>query len=88
VLLGDAAGHAHPLTGEGIAYALWSAELLFEAFGRGDPEAYEALWRKRYGHGLRAASAMFSYSGTGAASYEMVLQMAMALALSVPALSH
>jgi len=32
-LLGDAAGHVHPITGEGIAYALWSAELLARAFG-------------------------------------------------------
>lgn len=27
-LLGDAAGHVYPLTGEGIAYAIWSADLL------------------------------------------------------------
>jgi flavin-dependent dehydrogenase len=34
-LLGDAAGHVHPITGEGIAYALWSAELLRRHSERG-----------------------------------------------------
>ena len=34
-LLGDAAGHVHPITGEGIAYALWSAELLAEGLRAG-----------------------------------------------------
>jgi flavin-dependent dehydrogenase len=43
VLLGDAAGHVYPLTGEGIAYALWSADSLAEALGGGDPMAYDNL---------------------------------------------
>ena len=42
-LLGDAAGHVHPITGEGIAYALWSAEMLAEAFGQGNPQHYERM---------------------------------------------
>src|SRR5205823_856251 len=37
-LLGDAAGFADPVTGEGIYYALRSAELFAEAFLRGAPE--------------------------------------------------
>jgi len=55
-LLGDAAGHVHPITGEGIAYALWSAELLAQAFAEGDPQAYEELWRVGYGQELANAS--------------------------------
>ena len=37
-LLGDAAGFVHPITGEGIAHALWSAELLAGAIGQRDPQ--------------------------------------------------
>lgn len=59
-----------------------------EAFGRGDPQVYEDLWREGYRHELRTASVMLSDSGTGTASYGIVFQMAMALALSVPVLSH
>lgn len=57
-LLGDAAGHAQPISGEGIAYALWSAELLAQAFCDGDPLTYEALWRAAYGQQLVATSEM------------------------------
>jgi len=39
-LLGDAAGFADPVTGEGIYYALRSAEILSEAILSGKPEAY------------------------------------------------
>jgi flavin-dependent dehydrogenase len=72
-LLGDAAGHVHPITGEGIAYALWSAELLAKALRRGDPQIYEDLWREKYGTELMAASgalllAHFSPSGAQAAA--------------------
>jgi flavin-dependent dehydrogenase len=84
-LLGDAAGHVHPLTGEGITYALWSAELLAEAFGQGDPQSYEGLWRERYGYALRAACAMLSDSDSSSGAYEIAFQMAMAMALLVPA---
>src|SRR5712691_5268787 len=40
-LLGDAAGFADPVTGEGIYYALRSAELFADAFLAGEPLAYE-----------------------------------------------
>jgi len=81
-LLGDAAGHVQPVTGEGIAYALWSAELLAEAFARGKPQAYESMWRDDYGAGLGAASTMST--GTGGGCYEVVFQLAMAMALANP----
>ena len=57
-LLGDAAGFADPVTGEGIFYALRSAELFADAFLRGDVSAYEAMWRADFGRELRRASQM------------------------------
>jgi geranylgeranyl reductase family protein len=57
-LLGDAAGFADPVTGEGIYYALRSAELFAEAFLEGRPEEYEQRWRKDFGGELRRASQM------------------------------
>ncbi|HEY0384398.1 MAG TPA: geranylgeranyl reductase family protein, partial [Pyrinomonadaceae bacterium] len=44
-LLGDAAGFADPVTGEGIYYALRSAELFSSAYLAGSAEEYEQLWR-------------------------------------------
>lgn len=57
-LLGDAAGFADPVTGEGIYYALKSAELFAEAYLEGKPEDYEARWRKDFGGELRRAAEM------------------------------
>ena len=57
-LLGDAAGFADPVTGEGIYYALRSAELFADAVLEGRPEQYEKLWRKDFGWELRRASQM------------------------------
>ena len=57
-LLGDAAGFADPVTGEGIYYALRSAELFADAYLKGQPEEYEQLWRKDFGGELKRASQM------------------------------
>jgi geranylgeranyl reductase family protein len=57
-LLGDAAGFADPVTGEGIYYALRSAELFADAFLEGRLEEYEERWRKDFGGELRRASQM------------------------------
>src|SRR5882672_9002867 len=57
-LLGDAAGFADPVTGEGIYYALRSAELFAEAFLEGRPAEYEQRWREDFGGVLRRASQM------------------------------
>ncbi len=57
-LLGDAAGFADPVTGEGIYYALRSAEIFATAFLQRRPEEYEARWRKDFGGELRRASQM------------------------------
>jgi flavin-dependent dehydrogenase len=85
-LLGDAAGHVHPITGEGIAYALWSAELLAEALRRGDPQIYEHLWREKYGTELIAASNMLLLSAalSGNRAYEIVFQLAIGLSKLQP----
>jgi flavin-dependent dehydrogenase len=57
-LLGDAAGFADPVTGEGIYYALRSAELFAEAYAAKDPASYEKKWRADFGGELRRASKM------------------------------
>jgi geranylgeranyl reductase family protein len=57
-LLGDAAGFADPVTGEGIYYALKSAELFASAYLKGQPEEYETLWRADFGGDLKRASQM------------------------------
>ncbi|MGH9902806.1 MAG: FAD-dependent monooxygenase, partial [Pyrinomonadaceae bacterium] len=57
-LLGDAAGFADPITGEGIYYALRSAELFTRAYMAGNPDAYEELWRADFGGELCRASEM------------------------------
>jgi len=57
-LLGDAAGFADPVTGEGIYYALRSAELFAEAYLAKSAAAYEERWRADFGRELRRASAM------------------------------
>jgi len=57
-LLGDAAGFADPVTGEGIYYAIRSAELFAKAYLASKPLDYEQLWRKDFGGELKRASQM------------------------------
>ena len=57
-LLGDAAGFADPVTGEGIYYALRSAELFSDAYLAGKPLDYEQRWRADFGKELQRASQM------------------------------
>lgn len=57
-LIGDAAGFADPVTGEGIYYALRSAEIFSEAYLEGKASDYEARWREDFGQELRRASEM------------------------------
>jgi geranylgeranyl reductase family protein len=57
-LLGDAAGFADPVTGEGIYYALRSGELFADAYLAGRPLNYEQLWRQDFGKELQRASQM------------------------------
>jgi geranylgeranyl reductase family protein len=66
-LVGDAAGFVDPITGEGIYYALKSADLLAAALGREQvsgghagydraAQSYEVLWRDAFGRDLEQAS--------------------------------
>ena len=57
-LLGDAAGFADPVTGEGIYYALRSAELFAEVYLHRKPQDYEARWREDFGADLSRAAQM------------------------------
>ena len=78
-LLGDAAGFADPVTGEGIYYALRSAELFAAAFLAGRPEEYEGRWREDFGGELRRAAQMrrrFYGSFWGAPFTERMIEFA------------
>jgi flavin-dependent dehydrogenase len=55
-LLGDAAGFADAVTGEGISFALRSAELLARSIRRSEPLQYESAWRRDFGAGLLKAA--------------------------------
>ena len=57
-LVGDAAGFCDTLTGEGILYAVWSADLLAEALVAGRPRDYERAWRKAFGFHLATGAWM------------------------------
>lgn len=48
-LVGDAAGFCDTMTGEGILYAIWSADLLADACLKGDPRKYDSAWRRAFG---------------------------------------
>ncbi len=58
IMIGDAAGHVDPITGEGITYAMWSAELASKALLHGNPESFDNMWRTEYGHNLGEGSEM------------------------------
>lgn len=56
-LVGDAAGFVDPITGEGIYYAIKSAELLAQSLLT-KIENYDAMWRDEFGSELRRAAEM------------------------------
>ncbi len=53
ILVGDAAGHVDPISGEGILYALWSGKLAAEVIKKNNLKLYDNLWREQYGNHLR-----------------------------------
>ncbi|HLA09235.1 MAG TPA: geranylgeranyl reductase family protein [Pyrinomonadaceae bacterium] len=57
-LVGDAGGFADPVTGEGIYYALRSAELFAQCYLSGSPTDYEDSWRNDFGGELKRAAQM------------------------------
>jgi flavin-dependent dehydrogenase len=56
ILIGDAAGHAHPISGEGILYALIDGELAAQAIIHNNTLLFEKLWRCAYGLNLLLSS--------------------------------
>jgi geranylgeranyl reductase family protein len=60
ILVGDAAGHVNPISGEGILYALWSGKLAAEAIDAEDLGLYESSWRDEYGNILKGNCQMKS----------------------------
>lgn len=80
VLLGDAAGFADSVTGEGIYYALRSSELFAESFAANDICLFETKWRADFGRELRRAGEMRNrFYGTffGAPFTERMIQLAL-----------
>jgi flavin-dependent dehydrogenase len=78
-LVGDAAGFVDPLTGEGIYYAIKSADLLAQAMASRVSD-YDPLWRSEFGAELRRASELsdrFYYGNfAGARLTERMVQFA------------
>lgn len=61
LLIGDAAGHVDSLTGEGILYALWGAELAAEAIYDDNLSSFDMLWKEAYGDSLIDACKMYDF---------------------------
>jgi len=64
-LIGDAAGFVDPITGEGLYYAMRSAELLTHALLRHQPESYAELLRQDFLPELELAAKMADRFYTG-----------------------
>jgi geranylgeranyl reductase family protein len=81
-LVGDAAGFVDPLTGEGIYYAIKSADLLAQALANqaGRVEDFDEMWRADFGAELRRAAELqdrFYYGNfAGAPLTERMVQFA------------
>jgi len=52
ILIGDAAGHVSPISGQGILYALLDGQLAAQAVVEKKPETFRELWKEAYGSGL------------------------------------
>lgn len=55
LLVGDAAGHVTPITGEGIRFALVGGRLAAEAILEGKPATWRDRWEAAFGDELRWA---------------------------------
>lgn len=60
-LIGDAAGHVNPLTGEGISYGMIGGELLAKNIANNTIENYEKEWRTEFGNTLKLGSSVQKY---------------------------
>lgn len=52
--------------------------------GRGEPVACEDLWREHYGQALMFAAQMLCHVGATKRAYEVLLQLALAMAFTGP----
>jgi menaquinone-9 beta-reductase len=52
LLIGDAAGHVDPISGEGILYALWGGTLAAQSILQTHPESFDKAWQSEYGKKL------------------------------------
>jgi flavin-dependent dehydrogenase len=73
-LIGDAAGFVDPITGEGLYYAMRSAELLSQALLAGKPGFYSVLLRQDFLPELELAAKMADRFYTGRWMGETVLE--------------
>ena len=66
ILIGDAAGHVDPVTGEGIFYALFDAQLAAQAVCKNSPQLFDRFWRKEFGKKLsiRTKTRKWTYKKT------------------------
>lgn len=78
-LIGDAAGFVDPITGEGIYYAIKSAELLTQALLT-RTQSYDEMWRAEFGDEMRRAAEIqqrfYHGSFAGAPLTERMVQIA------------
>lgn len=78
-MIGDAAGFVDPITGEGLYYALRSAELLSNALLANAPENYPALVNQDFLHELecaaRSAERFYAGSWLGGEVIERMVQL-------------
>jgi len=73
-MVGDAAGLVDPLTGEGLYYAMYSAELLSQALVNHQPDRYPDLLRQHCLPGLELAAKMSDRFYAGRWMGESVLE--------------
>ncbi len=60
-LIGDAAGHVHPWTGEGIGHAARGGMLAADAILGGKITDYQEMWEASFGRALRKSARLFKY---------------------------
>jgi len=74
-LIGDAASFVEPISGEGIYYAIYSAEILAQCILEKELALYQQLCMKHFGKNLVKASQVFKYFYQ-AEFMEIMIQMA------------
>lgn len=78
-MIGDAAGFVDAITGEGLYYALRSAELLTDALLAGSPERYPALVKEDFlselEHAARIANRFYGGTWMGGPVLERMIQL-------------